>query len=291
VYNITPVYLNALKTEHLEAVWEDGKNAIRKVFDLLDNHLRLPGPSLVPYRYFYMSLASYFYCNGSPDYELLKRYFWYFSFHNDDLLSNTSHLTDHINRFRKARSTGEFGFDRFFIDKDKLRNTTYSGRGRLSRAVLALLGNQDPRDWEHPDRSVLKSVYYTLTDHPNLHHVFPLDFCEKHLGDCARYVDSLMNIAYLTQLTNLHISNKNPLEYLRKFLGPRFAELQQTHFLPDILVDWARAAEMPNDALAKFVEARLELMLERLRDKLSSIRFEVVDTRSGIAQHSAVGEA
>jgi hypothetical protein len=76
VQNITDRYLNALKTEHLEAVWQDGTKAIRKVFDFLDNHLRLPGPTLVPYRYFYMSLASYFFRNATPDYELLKCYFW-----------------------------------------------------------------------------------------------------------------------------------------------------------------------------------------------------------------------
>ena len=47
--------------------------------------------------------------------------------------------------------------------------------------MLALFANQDPRDWDFPERSVLTLVYYTLTDHPNLHHVFPLDFCQKHL--------------------------------------------------------------------------------------------------------------
>jgi hypothetical protein len=57
VYNITPRYLNVLRTEHLEAVWEKGKSAIQKVFDFLDNHLHLKGPALVPYRYFYMSLV------------------------------------------------------------------------------------------------------------------------------------------------------------------------------------------------------------------------------------------
>lgn len=99
VQNITDRYLNMLRTEQLKEVWEDGKLAMRKVFDFLDNHLRLPGPALVPYRYFYMTLASYFFRNAAPDYGLLQRYFWYFSFHNEDLLSNTTHLKDHIRRF------------------------------------------------------------------------------------------------------------------------------------------------------------------------------------------------
>ncbi len=280
VRNITDRYLNMLQTDHLREVWEDGKIAMRKVFDFFDNYLRLPGPALVPNRYFYMTLASYFFQNATPDYGLLQRYFWYFSFHNDDLLSNTTHLRDHISRFRAAREGDGFGFERFLIDKDSLRKTTYSSRGRLSRAMLALFANQDPRDWAVPERSVLALVYYMLTDHPSLHHVFPLDFCEKHLGEHGRYANSLLNIAYLTQITNLRISNKNPLEYLQDYIGPRFSEVQKTHLLPDLLTEWAEATEMPEDALDQFIEARLELVLTRLRYYLSSITFEVIDTRA-----------
>lgn len=281
VQNITDRYLNALRTEHLKEVWEDGKTAMRKVFDFLDNHLRLPGPALIPYRYFYMTLASYFFRNAAPDYGLLRRYFWYFSFHNEDLLSNTTHLKDHIRRFHESREGVEFVFGRFLIDKDRLRNTTYSSRGRLSRAMLAFFANQDPRDWALSERSVLTSVYYMLTDHPNLHHIFPLDFCEKYLGERGRYANSLLNIAYLTQITNLHISNKNPVEYLQDYVGPHFPDVQRTHFLPNLLVEWAEdATEMSEDALDQFVEARLDLVLTQLREYLIGISFEVIDTRS-----------
>jgi hypothetical protein len=65
-----------------------------------------------------------------------------------------------------------------------------------------------------------------LTDHPNLHHIFPLDFCEKHLPDQGQLANSLLNIAYLMQITNLQISNKNPLEYMRAYIGDGFAPVQ-----------------------------------------------------------------
>ena len=280
IQNITDRYLNLLRTEHLEQVWEEAKKAIKKVFDFLDNDLRLKGPALIPYRYFYMSMTSYLFENESPDYDLLRRYFWYFSFHNEDLLSNTTDLRDHVRRLREARVGGDFGFVRFLIDRDRLRNTTYSSRGRLSRAMLALFANQDPRDWAVPERSVLTSVYYTLTAHPNLHHVFPLDFCEKHLANGYRYADSLLNIAYLTQIANLHISNKNPLEYLQDYVGPGFNDVQRTHLLPDLLVKWVKSNTMPKNALEEFVEARLELVVQSLQEYLQGIAFELVDTRS-----------
>ena len=278
VQNITDRYLNLLRTEHLETVWEEGKRAIRKVFEFLNNQLRLPGPALVPARYFFMTLASYCFRNSSVDYGLMHRYFWYFSFHNDDLLSNTTDLRDHVRRFQEARSGGDFGFERFLIDREKLRNATYSSRGRLSRALLALYAAQDPRDWALPDRSVLTQVYYTLTDHPNLHHIFPVDFCQKQLGEHGANADSLLNIAYLTQITNLQISNRNPIEYLEDYMGPRFEEVRRAHLLPDLVVELAGAEEMADDALDRFIEARMELVLERLREYLVGLPFEVIDT-------------
>ena len=281
VRNITNRCLNVIRTEHLEAIWDDGIKAIRRVFDFLDNHLHLPGPELVPYRYFYMALASYFFRNSDPNYPLLKKYFWYYSFHRDDLLRNTTHLRDHVRRFRKVRNGLNFGFERFLIDRENLRRTVYRTRGRLSRAMLSLFAYQGPRDWKHPDRSVLTEVYYALTDRPNLHHMFPLDFCNNHLRDQERrYADSLLNIAYLTQITNIRISNRNPIEYLRDYLGPRFEEIQNTHLLPDAIIEWAQVEKLPRDALDTFVDARLDLVIEQLRSCLANITFEVIDTRA-----------
>lgn len=280
VQNITHRYLNELRTEHLEQIWPDGKKAIERTFDFLNNYLKLRGPALIPYRYFYMSISSYFFRNESPDDGLLQRYFWYYSFHNEDLLSNTTHLRDHVRRFRERIDGGKFSFEAFVIDKDRLRNTTYSSRGRMSRAMLSLFAYQDPKDWKTPERSVINSVYYTLTDHPNLHHVFPLDFCNKQLSDTkGRYADSLLNIAYLTQITNLEIGKKNPLEYLQHYIGPSFENIRKTHLLPDLLVEWATSGVMPDDALERFVEARLNLVVRTLQKYLPGISFNVVDTR------------
>lgn len=268
-----------MKTDHLEQIWPAGKQAVKKVFDFLDNFLRLQGPTLIPYRYFYMSLASYFFQNNSPDYDLLKRYFWYFSFHDEDLLRNTTHLRGHVDRLRDVKDGADFDFEPFLLDRNRLRNTTYSSRGRLSRAMLSLFAHQDPRDWAEPSRSVLRSVYYTLTDRPNLHHIFPLDYCNTRLMENRQYADSLLNIAYLTQITNLQIGNRNPLKYLRDYLGVEFDDVRRTHLLPDRLIRWAEAETMPKDALEQFVDARLEIVLQLLQRYLQCITFEVRDSR------------
>lgn len=287
VQNITDRYLNVLKAEHLEELWDDASRAMRKVFDFFENHLYLPGPALIPFRYFYMSIAAYMFRNSAPDYDFLRRYFWYHSFHDEDLLTNTTHLADHVRRLQCARSGNEFGFDRFVLNRERLRTTSYSSRGRLSRAILALYANQRPCDWSYPDRSVLVSVYYMLTDQPNLHHIFPTEYCERRPGEEGRHYNSLMNIAYLTQLTNLQISNKNPLIYLNDYIH-NFDEIEQAHLLPDLLREWCHAGKMPSDPLNTFIEARLDIVIQRLQELLDGIQFTVVDTGKEVGESGSM---
>jgi hypothetical protein len=279
IYNVTPTYLNRIRTEHIEAVWPGVTVALRRTFDFLENYLHLKGPRLVPYRYFYLSLVSHFYKNHKPNYEFLKKYFWYYSFHNEEKLRNTTHLRTHADLLDRARMPGKAQLERFLIDREQLRTASYSTRGRLSTAILCLLANQEPRDWATPDRRVLSDVYYVLTSKPNLHHIFPTGFLKKHPGENELDSDSLMNIAYLTQITNLEISAKDPVKYLRKYDGPEFEDVLETNLVPLEILEWAREDEMPEDALDQFIERRIDLMIEELRDKLPGVTFDVIDTK------------
>lgn len=280
IHNITDRYLNEIKTDQILHVWEDTKTAILKTFDFLENHLYLKTPYLIPFRYFYFTIANYFYKNEKPNYSFLKQYFWYYSFHIEDLLSNTTQLKHHLSMLEKERNEGNFRFDRFLIDKNKLRTASYSSKGRLSRAILSLLASLKPKDWTHCDREVLAHNFFFSTDKPNLHHVFPTnsDFVlkNKHINKIDS--NSLMNIAYITQLTNLNITNRNPLEYIKDYDKPEFEQIIQTHLLPKEILLWARADEMPLNGLDIFIEKRVELIIGELKNKLQDPKFEIIDT-------------
>ncbi|MDI9520842.1 MAG: DUF262 domain-containing protein [Bacillota bacterium] len=278
VTNITDTYLNNIKTEQIETVWEKAKTSILKTFDFFENHLRIKGPQLIPFRYFYMTLSYYFYENKSPDYSLLNKYFWYYSFHNEDLLSNTTHLWRHVDFLEKQKAGNSLGFDRFLIDKNSLRSSSYSSKGRLSRAILSLYASRDPRDWANPSRSVLSDVYYILTDKPNLHHVFPTNYINSNKGQNRSSSNSLMNIVYLTQITNLQISDKNPLEYIREYNKANFNDVLKSHFISPLILDWVQKEELPSTALDDFINDRINGIIDDLRAKLFGIKFEVVDT-------------
>lgn len=286
VRNITDRYLNEIKTEHILSVWEEAKKAILRTFDFFENHLHLKTPYLIPFRYFYFTVANYFFKNDAPNYDFLKQYFWYYSFHNDDLLSNTTHLFQHIDILDKERQKQPYQFGRFLIDKEKLRSSLYSSKGRLSRAILSLYASKQPKDWEHCDREVIVQNYFFSTDNPNLHHVFPTNseyvLNNKHNNRIDS--NSLMNIAYITQITNLNITNRNPLEYIRGYDGPEFESIMPTHLLPKEILEWARSNDMPPNALDVFIEKRVDAIIEDLKNKLQEMTFDVVDTRQSTGQ-------
>jgi uncharacterized protein with ParB-like and HNH nuclease domain len=284
VRNITPRYLNEIKTEHILTIWGDAKKAILKTFDFFENHLHIKTPYLIPFRYFYFTIAGYFYNNNDPNYSFLKQYFWYNSFHNDDLLSNTTHLFQHIELLDKEKQKQPYQFERFLIDKNKLRSASYSSKGRLSRAILSLLSNQQPKDWEHCDREVLVQNFFFSTDNPNLHHIFPTnsDYVINNRHNNQIDSNSLMNIVYITQITNLDITNRNPLEYIKDYDKPEFESIMPTHLLPAEILEWARAASMPDNALDIFIEKRISLIIEDLKKKLSGQNIEVIDTAATI---------
>lgn len=280
VHNITPRYLNDIKTEQIENIWNDTKNAILKTFDFFENTLHLKGPQLIPYRYFYLTISNYFYQNDNPNYDFLKKYFWFNSFHNDDLLSNTGDINNHISFLNSERFDNDIKFDRFLLNKVTLRNASYSSKGRISRAILALYSSKQPKDWKFTDRNVIADNFFFSTDKPNLHHIFPTNYISNHRENNKLDNNSLMNIAYITQITNLEISDKNPLDYIKDYdKNPDFKNVIKTHLLPEQILEWSSMPEMPSDALDKFIEERIDLIIEELKENLEGINIEIIDTK------------
>lgn len=282
VNNITDRYLNEIKTDHILSIWEDAKQAILKTFDFFENHLHIKSPNLVPFRYFYFTLSTYFFKNRRPNYDFLKKYFWFESLHFDDRLSNTTQLFNHIEFLNKEKQGQPYEFSRFLIDKEVFRSSSYSSKGRISRAILSLYANLQPRDWDHCDRYVNVENFFFSTDRPNLHHIFPINsdyvLNNKHVNrvDC----NSLMNIAFITQITNLDITNRNPLEYLKDYDSLEFEDILKSHFLPKVILDWVRSGNMPINALDQFIEARLNLIIDDLKMRLSDIKIYEIDSNA-----------
>lgn len=278
INNITDRYLSDLRADHIEQVWHDAAEAFRTTFRFLDQTLNLNGPGLVPYRYFYMVLVGYFFRQKNPDYALLKRYFWTTALNQKDLLTSTSSIWADIERLRADDGTG---YSDIAIDRAAFRSSSYNSKSRMYRAILGFFASQRPRNWDSPHNEVLSSLYYQVTDRPNLHHVFPRAFVETADGKKtlkgAEMVNSLMNIAYITQLTNLQISARNPVQYLKDFARQEgFADVLEGHLIPETILELAAKETMPIDALTTFIEHRIDKLVQRLR----SLDLTVTETDS-----------
>jgi hypothetical protein len=125
----------------------------------------------------------------------------------------------------------------------------------------------------------LQNLFFTK-DKPNLHHIFPLNsdyvIYNRHKNKITS--DSLMNIAYLTQITNLEITCRNPLEYLKDYDKPEFESIMPTHLLPKEILHWVRNEQMPENALDLFIEPRVNNIIAELKSKLTGIVFDEIDT-------------
>jgi hypothetical protein len=88
-----------------------------------------------------------------------------------------------------------------------------------------------------------------------------------------------MNIVYLTQITNLKISDQNPLKYIKDYDSPDFLKVLKSHLLSDDLVKWSRMAVMPSNALDVFIETRIDSIIAELKTRLAGIEIEVIDTK------------
>ncbi|MDA8676191.1 hypothetical protein N9M53_05835 [Alphaproteobacteria bacterium] len=163
--------------------------------------------------------------------------------------------------------------------KETLRKSSYSSKGRLSRAILSLFASKQPKDFEFTDRKVLVDDIFFSTDKPNLHHIFPTNYIENNPGKNSLNEDSLINIAYLRNKTNLEISDKNPLLYIKDFAdkGSNFEDVLKSHLIPPQLLEWSNLGCMPDNALDQFIEQRIDLIIKEIRNLLPDIEFEVRD--------------
>ena len=147
-------------------------------------------------------------------------------------------------------------------------------------SILTTTASKQPKDWKYIDRNVIVDNLFFSADKPNLHHIFPTNYVSKHPGSNELNNNSLMNIAYLTQITNLEISDKNPLKYIQEYnLNPEFETLINNHFLPSELLEWSRRESMPPDALDQFIEKRVDSILEELKRLLAGVNVQTIDTK------------
>jgi hypothetical protein len=268
-FGITPKALDNLKTEDLENNWQICQKTIFQTIKFLFD-IKIHGPDLLPYSYLLFPLCYHFHKNPLHNKNISKQWFWRTSFASDDF-RRADEVYSYCNDFFDKIEQGERPIiPKLVLSKSKLVNTSYYYRGALSRAVLAFLAKQSPRDFSDPDAEVLDSVYLLISQAPNLHHIYPKNFLENvPVLPKDVSIDSLMNICYLRANTNIRIGNKNPLHYFREFkdLG-NFNEILDSHLIPKYFIE---KEEFKPEDYKNFLYARAELFCKKLEEELPDV--------------------
>ena len=98
-----------------------------------------------------------------------------------------------------------------------------------------------------------------------VHHVFPKDLLYKHENGYSRpEVNALANFTFLTQETNLRVSNRDPAEYLEEF-GARHPDAIRSHWIPMDRRLWRI------ENYREFLDARRALLAEAANDFLDGL--------------------
>lgn len=274
-YGVTPSALDNLKTSDFEDHWKDSRRTILDTVKLLSD-LNVHGPDMLPYAYLMLAVSYHLHRNKDPNKSLARQWFWRTAFGVDDFRSSTD-LYQVCEEFFGQLERGESPrLLPLVISKRRLIQASYNYRNALSRAVLAFLANQNPLDFSDPHAEVLDNVYLLLSQGPNLHHIYPLNFL-KGVGPLPKGADanSLMNICYLRAITNIRIGDKNPLTYFDAFRDrPGFESILESHLIPGEFIK--RIEFQPSD-YEQFLNVRAGRFATRLKDSLPDVEVTITD--------------
>lgn len=268
-FGITPKALDNLKTEDLEDRWDVGQKTIFETIKFLSD-LKIHGPDMLPYGYLLFPLCYHFHRNISPNRQIAKQWFWRTAFGLEDF-RRADEVYNYCTEFFDKIGQGEGPtIPQLVLSKARLVQASYYYRSALTRAVLAFFAKQNPLDFSDPDAEVLDTVYLSLSQAPNLHHIYPRNFLQnvKGLPEDSP-IDSLMNICYLRAKTNIKIGDKNPLHYFREFKNSdNFNDILKSHLIPK---DFIEKEEFKPENYRDFLYARAELFCQKLKDELPDV--------------------
>ena len=274
-FGITPKALDNLRTDDLEDNWDDSQKTIFETIKFLSD-LKIHGPDMLPYGYLLFPLCYHFHRNTSPNRKIAKQWFWRTAFGLDDF-RRADEVYDYCTEFFDKIERGERPtIPQLVLSKARLVQASYYYRSALTRAVLAFFAKQNPLDFSDPDAEVLDTVYLSLSQAPNLHHIYPRNFLQniKGLPEDSP-IDSLMNICYLRAKTNIKIGDKNPLHYFQEFESvSNFGSILKSHLIPKEFIE--REEFKPAD-YKDFLYARAELFCKKLKDEMTDVEVKIVD--------------
>ena len=260
--------VSSLSQKKLESAWEDNRRAMTFALNFLRSNIKIDSAALLTSPYIILVIASWGFKRNFKisDSEAIKMTRWV-------LLANAKA------RFARGSSEG-------ILDQDLAALRDKGGAEQLLERLVIQVGRLDITASELIGRNAGSGLFKTMflafkadgakdwntnleisvnhggkQDKLQFHHIFPTAYMKKQakLMELPN-TDDIANLAFIGGKTNREISDKAPIDYLKKILeGPGKIQLEKQAIPTDPEL-------LKPEAFAEFLSQRRELVAKRLNN-------------------------
>ncbi len=215
----------------LKSAMRETEDAFEKVVDYLSTQMCLPNDSVIPYANQLVVLAEIFRILTKPsaeDYDVICRWFWrtassgYFSGWNTGMMARDKEIATNF-----ANGTiDDIEFSTSKPSPNIWKQRQFRADGAHAKTLAIILASHSPVDLL-TGQNIDTDKSLAWTNSKEYHHFFPKAYL-KAQGYSSSEANCLSNIIMLTSVSNKHISDDAPSNYLKKV----------AHAAGDRLEDW-----------------------------------------------------
>jgi len=262
---ITLSQMKGMTPERIEALWSDSLETIKETIQFVAD-TKVRGTDILPFGYLLLPLTYYFFRSKKPNKPRARQWFWSVALGRESY-RHSNQVYEDCRLFDEFERTGQMDLA-LVVSPKTLIETRYRATDAFSRAVLAFMASQEPKDFMDPSAEVLDKVYLELSRVAHLHHIYPVNFL-KQTDIPSELRDSLMNICYLRAKTHGPIKDQSPLNYFKNYESRDFDRILESHMIPRHYID--RTSFEPQD-YRDFLAARAEVFIQRLKAALPDVK-------------------
>jgi hypothetical protein len=145
---------------------------------------------------------------------------------------------------------------------DAWKQTRFRQGAAFSKAHALLLARERPVDLRS-GRPIDVGKALSWSNDKEYHHFFPQAYLKKQ-GYSDAAINSVANIIMLTSITNIHISDQRPSEYLQDLIDMHGEDTVRTYCTASLIPSAAFDAALAND-YDTFLAARAALLCDSAR--------------------------
>ena len=259
-----------LEKDEIIKTWDEAISALEYSIDYFRTSYGIPVSQLLPYDILLVPFAYFhFYQKEKPtgaQKKYLEEFFWRMSLSHRYSSSTESSLAQDIKRIDLILMKQRPTYDDIKLDLTSPKDlvlTDFKSGDSFCKAILCLLAQNDPRDFQDNGKVILDNSWLKVANSKNYHHFFPKSYLRK---EGITNSNSLMNITFVSDhLNKRKIGSSAPALYIGDFSveNDQIGTTLKTHYIG---VD---GFGIESNDYNLFLKKRSEWLYEELQKRLT----------------------